>query len=224
MIVMVMTLVSAANVKITEVELNPEGADSGNEWIELYSEDEIDLDGWYLENEDGGVFNLSGSIDGYEVIEFNKQWLDNSEAFVTLYDGDNNEIDETDLLDDSDNDDSTWQLCDGDWDFLDDDTKNDPSSDHDDCDEDEDSGSIAYVPRGNNENQNPEPEVIVEVPQKTINEKIVLNSPIVQESAEEELEITENFISNSEKLRRGVVYFFIAFLAFLVVLISFKKL
>jgi len=150
MVISFMGTVYAAEVEITEVELNPEGRDSGNEWVELFSEEEIDLEGWYLKNGDGDRYNLSVLIDGYEIITFDSQWLDNNEEFVILYNGDNEKIDETDELKDDDDDESTWQICERDWIFLDEDTRRSPSEDHEDCDKpekEEEKKEIAYIPR-----------------------------------------------------------------------------
>ncbi len=95
---------------ITEIELNPTGTDAGNEWIELYSENEINLEGYKIINNDGKEINLSGSFLGYYAYISSKQWLDNEDEKVFLYKG-SELVDETDLLKDSWNDGRTWQLC-----------------------------------------------------------------------------------------------------------------
>src|SRR3989344_3390746 len=46
-------------IRLNEIEANPEGTDSGNEWVELYSQDSVNLEGYFLENGDGGIYNLS---------------------------------------------------------------------------------------------------------------------------------------------------------------------
>lgn len=109
---------SAFALEINEVELNPDGSDSGNEWLELYSEEEINLTGYYIENEDGGIFNLTETFSGYFVIEFESQWLDNSNVKIKLLDNKNNLIAETDILNDNRDDTRTWSLCDNDWIFI----------------------------------------------------------------------------------------------------------
>lgn len=103
------------SLKITEFESNPSGADTGNEWIEFYNEDEINLDGYKIVNNDGDEIKLSGSFKDYFVYSFEKQWLDNSDEKVYLYHKDEL-IDETDIFEDSSNDDLTWSLCDS-WEF-----------------------------------------------------------------------------------------------------------
>ena len=42
MVLLILPMVSSY-ILINEVEANPEGTDSGNEWVELYSENEIIL-------------------------------------------------------------------------------------------------------------------------------------------------------------------------------------
>jgi len=103
-------------IRINEFESNPAGIDAGNEWVELYNKKEINLTGYKLVNNDGDEIWLKGSFKKYFVYVFEKQWLDNVDEKVFLYNGDEL-IDETDLFDDSENDKKTWQLCD-DWEFI----------------------------------------------------------------------------------------------------------
>lgn len=102
-------------IRINEVELNPEGTDSGMEWVELYSSIEINLEDYKLVNNDGDEINLSGSFLGYYIHIFDKQWLDNSDEKVLLY-KDNDLIDETEIFKDDKNNLLTWQLCEN-WEF-----------------------------------------------------------------------------------------------------------
>ena len=103
-------------IKITEIEMNPPETDTGNEWIELYNKEEINLEGYKLGNNDEDEIILNGSFLGYYVYIFDKQWLDNSDEKIFLYKNDEL-IDETDLFVDNGNDIKTWQLCDS-WKFL----------------------------------------------------------------------------------------------------------
>lgn len=103
-------------IKINEVELNPLGTDSGNEWLELYSEEEINFENYKIVNNDGVNISLNGSFIGYYLYIFDKQWLDNSDEKIFLYKNDEL-IDETIIFEDSENDDFTFQLCNG-WEFL----------------------------------------------------------------------------------------------------------
>ena len=111
----VILISSVSALKITEFESNPEGTDAGNEWIELYSEEEVDLGNYKLVNNDGNEIVLNESFSGYFVYIFEKQWLDNSDEKVLLYENESL-IDETEVFDDSKNNDMTWQLCDS-WEF-----------------------------------------------------------------------------------------------------------
>ncbi len=104
-------------LRINEIESNPEGSDAKNEWIELYSESEIDLDGWKIVNSDQQSKELKGIFQGYFIINFSAQWLDNSEESLSLYEGDILR-DSITSFQDSYNDNRTWQYCDGDWSFL----------------------------------------------------------------------------------------------------------
>ncbi len=105
----------ASGVRITEVELNPEGVDSGAEWVEIYSEEEIDLRGYRIINNDGDELNLSGGFSGYFVYELEKQWLDNTDEKIFLYMV-GELVDETEIFDDSKDDNKTWQDCTS-WEF-----------------------------------------------------------------------------------------------------------
>jgi len=105
-----------AEVIITEIEANPSGSDSGKEWIKLYSDEEADLSGWKIVNCDGDEHELNGTINGYLNIIFEKQWMDNSEECVKLYNGESL-IDESGNFDDTDNDTKTWIVCDDEWKF-----------------------------------------------------------------------------------------------------------
>tara|TARA_Y100000034_G_C6868549_1_gene396130 strand:+ start:101 stop:1117 length:1017 start_codon:yes stop_codon:yes gene_type:complete len=104
-------------IRINEVELNPTGTDSNDEWIELYSNTEVDLNGWKLVNNDDDELELDQVFNGYLIIELDGQWLDNSNERVFLYE-DETLIDETELFDDPNNDDKTWQYCNGEWNFT----------------------------------------------------------------------------------------------------------
>lgn len=105
-----------SGLKITEVELNPTGSDAGKEWIEFFSEEEINLSDYKIVNNDEDELFLEGNFSGYFVYPFPKQWFDNSNESVFLYKGEEL-IKKTIILEDSKNDDMTWQFCD-EWTFL----------------------------------------------------------------------------------------------------------
>ena len=116
-LILIILLANISAIRINEIESNPSGQDSGNEWIELYSKDEVNLIDYKLVNNDGDELWLSGSFSKYYIYTFDKQWLDNTDEKIFLYKG-KDLIDETDLVDDGENNDKTWQFCDGDWEFV----------------------------------------------------------------------------------------------------------
>src|SRR3989338_5469835 len=77
-------------ISINEVESNPEGTDSGNEWVEIYNEGSpINLSGWYVQNKDNKNFTFPGVFieeEGFYVLEFNVSFgLTNPGDNVSLY-------------------------------------------------------------------------------------------------------------------------------------------
>ena len=48
-----------AQIIINEIELNPQGKDNGNEWIELYTTEETDLTNYILKNNDNQTIQLN---------------------------------------------------------------------------------------------------------------------------------------------------------------------
>lgn len=114
------SFVSASSVRINEVELNPIGTDSGNEWVELYSEENTNLTNWSIRNNDGDVINLTdfnSSIFGFLIINFSGLWLDNiDEKVILLYN--NSIVNETLIFADNTNNNLTWSYCNGNWLFV----------------------------------------------------------------------------------------------------------
>ena len=77
-------------VYINEVLADPEGTDSGNEWVELYSDsdEEVNLTGWYINDSDSEGDFLSGILneeDQYIVISDVGFSLINNEETLELY-------------------------------------------------------------------------------------------------------------------------------------------
>ncbi|MFC1753287.1 MBL fold metallo-hydrolase [Thermoproteota archaeon] len=105
------------SVVINEVEANPEGTDSGNEWIELYNPTDkiIDVSGWMISTTHGDTYSYiiqEGTTIGSKshiVITINKQFIDNTEESIILSNKFGEEIDKTPFLDDTENDYYTWQ-------------------------------------------------------------------------------------------------------------------
>ncbi len=123
----------SGKIVINEVEANPEGTDSGNEWVELYnpSSNSVDIGGWKIKSTAGTThtYNIpSGTTlnpGQYLVITFSSQFVDNNGEKLQLFDQSNNLKDETLTFSDTANDGRTWQRSpngvdtdsDGDWTF-----------------------------------------------------------------------------------------------------------
>jgi len=105
------------SVIISEVELNPAGTDIKNEWVELYSKEQVDLAEYKLVNGDGEEVILSGILEGYLTWTFKNQWLDNEGEKVSLYRG-NDLISETIILKDIFDSGKTWNFCSSEWVFV----------------------------------------------------------------------------------------------------------
>lgn len=120
---------------INEVELNPEGNDTGREWVELYNNSEcaVDLLGYTLTPSSGGknAVSIGDIVLGPRertVIYFPNQSLNNeggpgnkSGIRIMLYDTYGNLVDRTPAMKDKDNNGSTWQRTEDasvNWSFM----------------------------------------------------------------------------------------------------------
>ena len=111
----IITPAFADSVTIIEVESNPSGTDAGNEWIKLFNSDSepIDLSGWTVLTDDGGthtISNLTLSACSDTMISFSSQFLDNQQEMLTLIDANQNLVDQTSTITDTDNDGTTWSV------------------------------------------------------------------------------------------------------------------
>jgi len=111
---LILVLPLVVGLQITEVELNPLGKDAGNEWIEFYSEEEINLSQYKIKNNDQDELVINYSFNKYFIYSFQNQWLDNVDESVFIY---NNSklIFQTPLFEDKENNEKTWQLCNNEW-------------------------------------------------------------------------------------------------------------
>ncbi|OIO81789.1 hypothetical protein AUJ84_00125 [Candidatus Pacearchaeota archaeon CG1_02_32_132] len=233
MILMVTNLSSA--IILTEVELNPEGSDSGNEWVEIYSSEDFNLNGTYLKNKDEKKYNLTGIFRGYLVIQFESQWLDNSNESVYLFDSEGL-IDETDIFQDSDNDNFAWSLCRGNWEFISSTKGAENNCTIEQNNQSEQNSTQEDLPENNTgqeeppteepeeqtineENQNTEIEfqTIQQIQDKN-NEKIVLNPPKKQDAN------NHSYETKQENFRLLVSYAFSLLCVMIIIFISFRKL
>jgi hypothetical protein len=105
-----------SGIEITELEFNPAGMDTGQEWIEFFSEQEIDFENVFLKDSDNDTFFLNLSFQGVYVYEFSGRWLDNDDNLISII-YNNETLFETPLLSDNENDERTWQLVDSEWKF-----------------------------------------------------------------------------------------------------------
>jgi len=110
--------VVSASVRINEVELNPyDTCNDCTEWLELYSNEEVNLNGWKVIDASNKIFNLTGNINGYKVFENITLSLNNGDEKLSLY-NQNELIQESPLISDSDNNNKSWQYCNGNWNFT----------------------------------------------------------------------------------------------------------
>ncbi|MEP0824263.1 MAG: lamin tail domain-containing protein [Nitrososphaera sp.] len=117
-----------SGIVINEVELNPPGDDSGNEWIEIYnlSDDDADISGFQITTSFKTVtiqlpHDTVVEANGTYVIELEGQVLSNTAESINLVDPSGKTVDSTPYLVDLSDDDSTWQrIPDGSnkWEFA----------------------------------------------------------------------------------------------------------
>ncbi len=229
---MVINLNFVFSLSITEVELNPPGLDSGNEWVELYSEEEVNLGNYFLENNDQDIINLTGSFRGYYIINFEKQWLDNSDERVFLKSG---EITiDTSIFKDSQDNSKTWNLCSGEWTFLDS-TKNEenscseiPENSNPVDGETDEEVTIAGEALSELENEtrkinfdmfNENDELIGQANMQPT--KIILHSET--EKSEDFSKSSEIFETKDEKIRKAMLYSFMFLCIVLIILLVLSK-
>ena len=107
-----------ASVRINEIELNPAGEDNGNEWVELYSDEQIEINGWKIRSSNGRNMSFNASFSGYYILTCSRNLLTNANNSITLFDEHNKEIDSAGAFSDNANNDKTWQYCNGEWQFI----------------------------------------------------------------------------------------------------------
>jgi len=227
-------LVSA--VRINEVELNPAGTDTGNEWVELLSDEETNLDNYKLVNNDGDEFllnNYSISDSSYLVIVFEKQWLDNSDEKVYLYEN-NNLIDETIIFEDNKNNDKTWQFCGDGWIFI-----NSTEEQENNCpqgQEEKEPETEPEEPEPEQEEEEQEPEQdegqegetekIVDEQPKSQGENIINKQEIIKLNNPKDIKSKGDRVlynSTNEKIKKYAIYGFALFCVFIIIFLSIRK-
>ena len=101
---------------INEVEYNPRGPVSNNQWIELYNKDQnlLDIGGWLVKSTKlGKTYKIPDGFvilpNGYLVIPFNSVMFGLEHESIVLLTRDSVEVDRTPELSDIGDDDQTWQ-------------------------------------------------------------------------------------------------------------------
>ncbi|MBT4376424.1 hypothetical protein HOD29_03550 [archaeon] len=213
--ILLLPIISA--IQITEVESNPLGQDSGNEWIEFYSEEEINLSGFKIINNDAGEIKLNQTFTGYFIYKFQNQWLDNVDEKIYLY-NQTNLIQSTSVIEDSSNNEQTFQLCGEDWSF-----KESTKSKENNCPKEE----IIQEITGEIQEQILE-EILVESESNTPTRNKSLNSMQKEESPPETIELNPKTIkttdNSSDLENKGYgKYFLGGFCLILLLLFALKK-
>jgi len=108
--------VISAEIRINEIELNPSGEDSGNEWLELYSDSYVNLVDWQIRSTNGRNMSFNASFSGYYVIKTPYNLLTNNDQKISLY-NQSTLIFSTEIIKDDDNSNLTWQYCEGSFKF-----------------------------------------------------------------------------------------------------------
>jgi len=107
----------ASEIRINEVELNPyDSCNDCTEWIELYSSEEINLNGWYLKDASNKIHYLNFSFKDHIIILNPNISLNNNDEQIFLYNP-TELVFSTIIFSDSNNNDKTWQYCSGSWYF-----------------------------------------------------------------------------------------------------------
>lgn len=226
-----------SSIIINEFEINPVGASEGTEWIELYNDggEEIDLQDWEIW--DGlsspkKIYTIDEKVlepEEYYVIELTGLKLNNNGEFITLYDSDNNSIDQTSELSDSGADINTWQYCDGEWKFV-----SSTKGEENDCqteiiqeEEEETEQEVEETEEEKTEDEESEEEEIEQLSyhldQEETEEKeiIKLNNPKDIKSPENKEESI--CISTNEKIKSYAIYAFALLCVFIIAMLLKSK-
>ncbi len=201
-----------SGIEISEVEINPPGEDSGNEWIEFYSKEEVDLRNYKIINNDGNEIFLEGEFENYFVYKCETQWLDNSDEKVFLYEN-NNLVFETCLLEDNANDRKTWNYCSS-WEFIEGSEREENNCESENKEEEE---SEEIVLEGEESFENLSVDVFLESEEE---EEIIYLSPQNIKSSENTEVLFE---SKNEKIKKYAIYGFALFCIFIIVLLIFDR-
>lgn len=215
----------ASGLRINEVELNPnDSCNDCTEWVELYSSEEANLDGYFLKDASNKKMNLSGSFSGYFVITNLSISLNNANEQIFLYSS-SSLVDQTPIISDGFNDYRSWQYCSS-WKML-----NSTKNAENNCE------NGAPEPVKTNEGVKPLEEVKEpEIEQRTGNNEVIeLNNDVVEghkkvivlnsgEYVEEEGERgIVVYESKNERIKKYSIYGFCLFLIFIIAVLLLKR-
>ena len=215
-----------SGIRINEVELNPSGDDKGNEWVELYSKENIDLNEYKIVNGDGNEILLNSSFSEFLIINLGKQWLDNSNEKVLLYNNDEL-IDETTMLSDSKNNDLAWSFCNA-WEFIAS-TKEKENSCEEETIEETDGLSENQIKESEEEKQEPDKEsnIVKEnediEEQKVVRQEKITSSVIRLVPKIKENEDSKIYKSKNWYIKQYAIYAYAAFITILLILVITKR-
>jgi len=236
LVVIVLNSALILAVRINEVELNPAGEDSKNEWVELYSSSMIDLTEYTIQNVKGKNMSLNFSFSGYEVIIGAYNFLANDKQKLKLIDSNGNIIDETQEISDNSNDGRSWQYCSDEWVF-----KTASKGKENECGEkvieNDDSIVVENGTGQKKEDNNPDSNVnskekVVNDEEKTITSSAISNNLQEQDTAISKIEPIKlvpkgikTYKSQTEYIKEYALYGFTAFcIVLLIILIKLRNL
>ncbi|MBU3906741.1 MAG: lamin tail domain-containing protein [Nanoarchaeota archaeon] len=103
----------SASVFINEIELNPVGTDSGNEWVEMYNDgSSVNITLWYIQDKNGKNFTIPETVieeKRFYVFDNFTSQLTNENQSLSLFNEYRILEDSFGLFKDTDNDNKTWQ-------------------------------------------------------------------------------------------------------------------
>ena len=206
LILFILLLPFSLALQIPEVEMNPLGSDSGQEWVEFYSEIEVNLSNYKIINNDQQELSLSGNNSGYFILTLDSQWLDNEDERIYLYEG-NKLIQETQLFKDSKNNDLTFQLCGNEWIFK----ENTPKKENSCPESEPDPDPIPQENLSSPLPEIPEPEIKISEPNKNLSKPKTIFSPKEEKKQEtiylntQTIKTTEN--SSKQRDSKPIIFF-----------------
>jgi hypothetical protein len=225
LILLLIIIPSISAIRINEVELNPlDDCKDCTEWAEIYSDTEINLSEYYLENNKSKIINLSGVGQGYIKIGFGKQFLTNSGDRLILKKL-TEIIDETPVIIDEDNNNKTWQFCDN-WKF-----KEETKGKENDCNEQEQTNQEDNTSNyEENITEDEEEEQTKNIIKMVNNNTTTQNTTITTQTIEnpvinlgsKNINTAENSSNQEKDKNLYVLYGLIAFCIFLAVLFELK--